>query len=78
MTCAQDSDCVVIGNTTSCYDACTAIVSVTEKPNVEAAQKEASEKDCAPYTAAGCKVTPPPCAPPRPATCDPQRHVCSG
>jgi hypothetical protein len=65
--CSSDADCVAVGIASACFDVCTRAVNKSEVDAVTAALKNA---DCGSFTAAGCTVVAPPCAPPKPPTCN--------
>ncbi len=64
--CTTDADCVSIGVGSACFDVCNRAVS---KSDVDAVNGLLSKADCQQFQAAGCRVTPPPCAPPQPPKC---------
>lgn len=73
--CSADADCVVIPNGTSCFDSCTTVIAKEGATVVQAAYDHASATKCGPFTQAGCKVIPPPCAPPQPPRCQAGRCI---
>lgn len=68
--CSQDSDCVVVGFSSSCFDGCTNVVTATGKAAFEDARRRADEGPCAGYAQRGCPpLIAKPCAPPAPPAC---------
>lgn len=65
-SCTTDDECVNVGVGSACFDVCTRAVN---KGEVEAVNAELKEARCGGFTAAGCQVVPPPCAPPQPPVC---------
>jgi hypothetical protein len=67
--CTQASDCMIVSLSASCFDACTraARVDATEALNAVGAKVNAAQ--CMDFTKASCRVTIPPCEPPRLPTC---------
>ena len=66
-SCATDADCVSIQVNTACFDVCSRAVNQAE---VNAVKSALASADCREFVAAGCSVTPPPCAPPTGAVCN--------
>ncbi len=67
--CTSASDCESVGFSTSCFDSCTRALRKDADASFKAAQEKANGAQCAQFTKQGCKVTIPPCAPPREVAC---------
>ena len=69
VACAADADCATVNVGASCFDACTRSVNQAGKGAVDRAQTLVEAGECKPFHAGGCKLTPPPCAPPAAPAC---------
>ena len=67
--CTSDADCVETSLGASCFDSCSRGVAANGLADVAAAKSRVNAAACAEFTARGCKVTVPPCAPPRAPRC---------
>jgi hypothetical protein len=67
--CNVDADCVAVGASSACFDACSRSVAKSGEAAVEQAKSAASASDCKAFSDAGCKVIIPPCMPPTAPVC---------
>lgn len=69
LTCQKDADCFIVSLSATCLDACSATVNEQGRGALDRALVLIEARECKKFKQAGCKLTIPPCAPPRPATC---------
>jgi hypothetical protein len=68
-TCTTDADCTNVGLGSKCFDICTRAVNRSGVEAVNAASRKVGDTTCKPFLDKGCRVIPPPCAPPSEAAC---------
>lgn len=69
LACDKDADCFVVSLSATCLDACSAAVNGQGRGELDRAVVLIEARECKMFKQAGCKLTIPPCAPPRTPTC---------
>jgi hypothetical protein len=62
--CTSDADCIGIGHSSACHDACGSVIAATRALDVNTARAVINGEQCAPFERASCTLIVPPCTPP--------------
>jgi hypothetical protein len=72
--CTTDADCTTVGFASQCFDSCSRGIAQKGAAAFSAIVADVNAHECKDFAAHGCKLTVPPCLPPKPVAC--RKGIC--
>jgi len=67
--CTQDSDCSLVGHSSTCHDFCSRAVLASSLDAIAETRAAINADQCHQFSSGGCRLEAPPCAPPGAVVC---------